>query len=1150
VVDHVLGLSTSEDRQSDRTLLGVPGGAPSVGIAMDQPNVGNINGYYDRHYSTEDLQRVANINNHEAMMGMMGSNGMDTSGMIGGQTLDEIISQNNKEMQRRRSFHQSQPYGPGRGPQDRDPHRSSMLEFGSGGPSELDGFQFDPSTVPTSAPIHHPGTIAQRRLDSQRARRRGSGEALALNTHFQAMPANYSPIPSSSPYQQPPLNPPDSMSIDMSANYMPNNILMGMDYSAGGLDTDQSGDVTPMNLFSQNSYSPNITSSPLQQSISNLVRGPPQDPGGGRTNSQDEQEVRDKIPNLQMSDQMQNLQVDLGHPPIPMAHPPPTDQLQGLPDFDPPSKPQQSLNLDTSAATAEAQQPVVPQYRNAYSSSGFDMLGVLMRVATRPKPQINIGAVDMSCAFVVCDVTQHDLPIVYCSDIFERLTGYTKHEILGRNCRFLQAPDGKIQTGTKRKYVDDQSVLRIKNMINQHQEMQISLINYRKGGQPFMNLLTMIPITWDSDEIKYYVGFQVDLVEQPTSITNKNPDGSYTINYQRGLLPRYVLPENNSKPNTELGQTVGRDEVSTVLSTIGTGESELSKRIWDKVLLENTDDVVHVLSLKGLFLYLSPSSRKVLEYDPSELVGTALSSVCHPSDIVPVTRELKDTSTGAAVNVVFRVRRKQSGYTWFESHGSLHLEQGKGRKCIIMVGRERPVYALARTDIISAGGIGESELWTKMSTSGMFLFVSSNVRSLLDRQPEDLVGTSAQALMRQESRIEFGRMLELARTGVRATFKHDVQNKRGQTLQARTTIYPGDATEGQKPTFLVAQTRLLKLSRSSNAHKQGNGISPKNDQKPTSPTSTSSAMSSSNRTPQSASSNVHGEQVTTQPGGSGLAIGRQHEALASEENVFDELKTTRSTSWQFELRQMEKRNRLLAEELQSLLSSKKKRKRRNGAGQMQKDCANCHTRVTPEWRRGPSGNRDLCNSCGLRWAKEVCHSYHLPLITLRSISGILTLLPEWKSLPSDVESQRQTIRLASSANRNRGQRVSNTFERIAVGQSITSRRQRRFSCSENGTDGGDRIPRVRWRHTGQDRGGCSITNQRSCAASDMMQRSHGGKGVAGGSLYWKVSVHSVALSIPLCTERMFWDSLFFTNLGVDSYGENSGFWPTVEGAST
>ena len=435
------------------------------------------------------------------------------------------------------------------------------------------------------------------------------------------------------------------------------------------------------------------------------------------------------------------------------------------------------------------------------------------------------------------------------------------------------------------------------------------------------------------------------------------------------MLPRYVIPENHTHRDSELSQTVARDDVSTVLSTIGSGESELSKRIWDKVLLENTDDVVHVLSLKGLFLYLSPSSRKVLEYDPSELVGTALSSVCHPSDIVPVTRELKDTSTGAAVNVVFRIRRKHSGYTWFESHGSLHLEQGKGRKCIIMVGRERPVYALARSDILSVGGFGESELWTKMSTSGMFLFVSSHVRSLLDRQPEDLVGTSAKDLMRAESKLEFGRMLELARTGVQVTFKHDVQNKRGQVLQARTTIYPGDACEGQKPTFLVAQTRLLKLPRT--IHRQVSNASQKVDPKATSPTSSAGGASGGRQTPHPAAGGVNGDQVTTQAGGSGLVIGNQHEALASEENVFDELKTTRSTSWQFELRQMEKRNRLLAEELQGLLSSKKKRKRRNGAGQMQKDCANCHTRVTPEWRRGPSGQRDLCNSCGLRWAKEV-----------------------------------------------------------------------------------------------------------------------------------------------------------------------------------
>lgn len=440
-------------------------------------------------------------------------------------------------------------------------------------------------------------------------------------------------------------------------------------------------------------------------------------------------------------------------------------------------------------------------------------------------------------------------------------------------------------------------------------------------------------------------------------------------------MPRYVAPDQRSQ--MDLGQTISRDEVSNALASFSSSnESDFARRIFDKVLLENTDDVVHVLSLKGLFLYLSPSSRKVLEYDAAELVGTALSSVCHPSDIVPVTRELKDTSTNAAVNVVFRIRRKHSGYMWFEGNGALHTEQGKGRKCIILVGRERPVYTLNKMEIGSSGGVGDNELWTKMSTSGMFLFVSTNVRQLLDYQPNELIGTSIQLQMRPESKTDFGRILEVSRAGKKSSVKHEMRNKRGQVLQAFTTLYPGDAIEGQKPTFFVAQTRLLKLSRGGSASvRQAHfGVSEAEGDTPM----TQSGLTTPKVGDNSPGSGVSMEQFVTDKGApmtfsgqNGLAIGHQDQSLAHKDNLFDELKTTRSTSWQFELRQMEKRNRFLAEEVQSLLAAKKKRKRRKGAGQAQKDCANCHTRTTPEWRRGPSGNRDLCNSCGLRWAKQV-----------------------------------------------------------------------------------------------------------------------------------------------------------------------------------
>lgn len=46
-----------------------------------------------------------------------------------------------------------------------------------------------------------------------------------------------------------------------------------------------------------------------------------------------------------------------------------------------------------------------------YSSSGFDLLSILSRVASRPHPRIVLGPVDMSCAFTIVDLRYYDSPI-------------------------------------------------------------------------------------------------------------------------------------------------------------------------------------------------------------------------------------------------------------------------------------------------------------------------------------------------------------------------------------------------------------------------------------------------------------------------------------------------------------------------------------------------------------------------------------------------------------------------------------------------------------------------------------------------------------------------------------------------------------------
>lgn len=444
------------------------------------------------------------------------------------------------------------------------------------------------------------------------------------------------------------------------------------------------------------------------------------------------------------------------------------------------------------------------------------------------------------------------------------------------------------------------------------------------------------------------------------------------INYQRDLLPHYLPPPDIYRVSSGLSKRFGDDdEVSAILNAVDHSGSPFSKQYLDRMLVESADDVIHVLSFDCEFLYLSPSCRDVLEFDSTEVVGKTLSALCHPSDIGPLVRDLRATTTTSPVSVVYRIRKKYSGYMWFESHGSWHIEPDRGRQYLVLAGRERPVYCLDRIAELETDGIGENDLWVKASLSGMLLFVSSKSRPVLGRQADELIGKSVQELIGSDSKPEILQALEMVRSGRQTTFSHQMHHKKGYVLHAQTTFYPGDAREGNKPSFLVAQIRTTKTFPTINPQQASLGDSrfPANG---------------------AASTMIAGTTTEDDPGVMALApAGKSYDLSASatipalppanqsvyyslhEPDVFAELKPTRGSSWQFELRELEKQNRLLYDELQALLNRKKKRKRKKTAVPVEKTCAMCQTQNTPEWRRGPSGNRDLCNGCGLRWAKQV-----------------------------------------------------------------------------------------------------------------------------------------------------------------------------------
>ncbi|PSR85044.1 Protein TWIN LOV like [Actinidia chinensis var. chinensis] len=110
---------------------------------------------------------------------------------------------------------------------------------------------------------------------------------------------------------------------------------------------------------------------------------------------------------------------------------------------------------------------------------------------------LSLGRIKQS--FVLTDPHLPDMPIVYASDAFLKLTGYARHEVLGNNCRFLSGVD-----------TDFSTIFQIKESIQTEQACTVRILNYRKDRSSFWNLLHISPVRNATGKIDYYVGVQID----------------------------------------------------------------------------------------------------------------------------------------------------------------------------------------------------------------------------------------------------------------------------------------------------------------------------------------------------------------------------------------------------------------------------------------------------------------------------------------------------------------------------------------------------------------------------------------------------------------------------------------------------------------
>jgi PAS domain S-box-containing protein len=83
---------------------------------------------------------------------------------------------------------------------------------------------------------------------------------------------------------------------------------------------------------------------------------------------------------------------------------------------------------------------------------------------------------------------------------FYNTSQYGREYVIGRNCRFLQGPK-----------TSNASVRRLIDALAAGQEVTETILNYRRDGSPFMNLLLIAPLYDNKGNVRYFLGCQIDV---------------------------------------------------------------------------------------------------------------------------------------------------------------------------------------------------------------------------------------------------------------------------------------------------------------------------------------------------------------------------------------------------------------------------------------------------------------------------------------------------------------------------------------------------------------------------------------------------------------------------------------------------------------
>ncbi|MDL1903071.1 PAS domain S-box protein, partial [Anaerolineae bacterium CFX9] len=221
----------------------------------------------------------------------------------------------------------------------------------------------------------------------------------------------------------------------------------------------------------------------------------------------------------------------------------------------------------------------------------------------------------LSSGIVLVDALLPDMPIIYVNTTFEKMTGYSRDEVHGRNCRFLQREDRQ-----------QPALETLRQALHEQKDASVTLRNYRKDGSLFHNELRISPIRDHQGGVTHYVGILHDITER---VRTEEILEDYVLRYQ--------------------------------------------------ALFGSAFNAVYLHDLQGNFVDANDTALTMFGCERSEIRSLTIASLLEPDDLPHAQANLrKIVETGAQDSpAIYKVRTRRGELIYVEATASLIYRHGK-----------------------------------------------------------------------------------------------------------------------------------------------------------------------------------------------------------------------------------------------------------------------------------------------------------------------------------------------------------------------------------------------------------------------------------------------------------------------------------------